>query len=141
MKYVFNANIPTSPIQLIDDGDMKFFIDLNCTNGKLSILLCIIVKKRIDNNNQKSIYNSYFEYHISFKIDKELNRDSMLMHKSRHIYSESVETLTIDGENGLRFQNKSLEGYKVHDWNMNEIAINREDYRMDTNLTNDEQVT
>ena len=26
-KYVFNANIPTSPIELIDDGDVKFFID------------------------------------------------------------------------------------------------------------------
>ena len=64
MKYVFNANIPTSPIQLTDDGDVKFFIGLNCTNGKLSILLCIIVKKRIDNHNQKSIYNSYFECHV-----------------------------------------------------------------------------
>ena len=26
MKYVFNANIPTSPIQLSDDGDVKLFI-------------------------------------------------------------------------------------------------------------------
>ena len=78
---------------------------------------------------------------MSSEIDKELNEDSILMHKSRHIHCELVETLTVDGENGLRFQNESLEGYKVHDWNMNEIAINKEDYRMDTNLTNDEQVT
>ena len=26
MKYVFNANIPTTPIQLRDDGDVKIFI-------------------------------------------------------------------------------------------------------------------
>ncbi|RVW36779.1 hypothetical protein CK203_113968 [Vitis vinifera] len=84
MKYVFNANIPTSPRQLTDDGDVKFFIGLNCTN---------------------------------------------------------VETLTVDGENGPRFQNESLEGYKVHDWNMNETAINEEDYRMNTNPTSDKQVT
>ena len=51
MKYVFNANIPTSPIQLIDDGDVKFFIGLNCTNGKLPVPLCITVEKRIDNHN------------------------------------------------------------------------------------------
>ena len=64
MKYVFNANIPTSLIQLTDDGDMKFFIGLNCTNGKLPVPLCITVEKRIDNHNQKSICNSYSEYHV-----------------------------------------------------------------------------
>ncbi|RVW32621.1 hypothetical protein CK203_076519 [Vitis vinifera] len=141
MKYVFNANIPTSPIQLTDDGDVKFFIGLNCTNGKLPVPLCITVEKRIDNHNQKSICNSYFECHMSSEIDKELNEDSMLMHKSRHIHCDSVETLTVDGENGPRFQNESHEGYKVHDWNMNETAINEEDYRMNTNPTSDKQVT
>ncbi|RVW50000.1 hypothetical protein CK203_082263 [Vitis vinifera] len=141
MKYVFNANIPTSPIQLTDDGDVKFFIGLNCTNGKLPVPLCITVEKRIDNHNQKSICNSYFECHMSSEIDKKLNGDSMLIHKSRHIHCDSVETLTIDGENGPRFQNESLEGYKVHDWNMNETAINEEDYRMNTNPTSDKQVT
>ncbi|RVW12731.1 hypothetical protein CK203_111680 [Vitis vinifera] len=65
----------------------------------------------------------------------------MLMQKSRHIHCDSVETLTVDGENGPRFQNESLEGYKVHDWNMNETAINEEDYRMNTNPTSDKQVT
>ncbi|RVW57842.1 hypothetical protein CK203_114815 [Vitis vinifera] len=141
MKYVFNANVPTSPIQLTDDGDVKFFIGLNCTNGKLPIPLCITVEKRIDNHNQKSICNSYFECHMSSEIDKELNGDSMLMHKSRHIHCDSVETLIVDGENGPRFQNESLEGYKVHDWNMNETAINEEDYRMNTNPTSDKKVT
>ncbi|KAL6313415.1 hypothetical protein AAG906_002804 [Vitis piasezkii] len=128
MKYVFNANIPTSPIQLTNDGDVKFFIGLNCTNGKLSVPLCITVEKRIDNHNQKSICNSYSECHMSFEIDKELNGDSMLMHKSRHIHCDLGETLTIDGENGPRFQNESLEEYK-------------EDYSIDTNPTNDKQVT
>ncbi|RVW42032.1 hypothetical protein CK203_116265 [Vitis vinifera] len=141
VKYVFNANIPTSLIQLTDDGDVKFFIGLNCTNGKLPVPLCITVEKRIDNHNQKSICNSYFECHMSSEIDKELNGDSMLMQKSRHIHCDSVETLTVDGENGRRFQNESLEGYKVHDWNMNETAINEEDYMMNTNPTSDKQVT
>ena len=35
MKYVFNGNIPSTPIQLRDDGDVKIFICLNCTDGKL----------------------------------------------------------------------------------------------------------
>ena len=78
---------------------------------------------------------------MSSEIDKELGGDLMLMHKSRHIHCESVETLTVDGENGPRFQNESHEGYKVHDWNMNETAINEEDYRMNTNPTSDKQVT
>ncbi|KAL6329251.1 hypothetical protein AAG906_014863 [Vitis piasezkii] len=64
---------------------------------------------------------------MSYEIDKELNGDSMLMHKSTHIHCELVETLTVDGENGLRYQNESLEGYK--------------DYRKDTNPTNDKQAT
>ncbi|RVW77004.1 hypothetical protein CK203_036885 [Vitis vinifera] len=78
---------------------------------------------------------------MSSEIDKELNGDSMLMHKSRHIHCDLVETLTVDGENGPRFQNESLEGYKVHDWNMNETAINEEDYKMNTNPTSDKKVT
>ena len=78
---------------------------------------------------------------MSSKIDKELNGDSTLMHKSRHIHCESIETLIVDGENGPKFQNESLEGYKVHDWNINETVINEKDYRMDTNPTNDEQLT
>ena len=65
----------------------------------------------------------------------------MLIHKSRHIHCKSVETLTVDGENELRFQNESLKGYKVHDWNMNETTINKEDYKMDINPTNDKKVT
>ena len=132
MKYVFNANIPTSLIQLTDDGD---FIGLNCRNGKLPISLCITIEKRIENHSKKSIYNSYFECHMSFEIDKELDRDSMLMHKSRHIHCKSIETLSVDGETRPRFHNEPLEGYSGHDWNMNESPINEKDYRMDTNPT------
>ena len=141
MKYVFNANIPTSPVQLTDDGDVKFFIDLNYTNCKLLVPLCIIIEKRIENYSQKSICNSYSKYHMPYDINKRLDGDPMLMHKSKHIHCELVETLTIDGENGPRFQNESLGGYNVHDWNMNETVINEKDYMMDTNPTNDEQVT
>ena len=64
MKYVFNANILTSPIQLTNDGDVKFFIGLNCTNGKLSVPLYITIEKRINNHSHKSSCNSYSEYHV-----------------------------------------------------------------------------
>ena len=50
MKYMFNANVPTTPIQLRDDGDIKNFTQLNCTNGKLSVLLCIRKDKKNDNH-------------------------------------------------------------------------------------------
>ena len=49
MKYAFNSYIPTSPIQLRDDGDVKFFIRLNYTN-KLPAPLCITVDRRSENN-------------------------------------------------------------------------------------------
>ena len=45
MKYAFSSNTLTSPIQLRDDGDVKFFIHLNCTN-KLLAPLCITMDKR-----------------------------------------------------------------------------------------------
>ena len=77
---------------------------------------------------------------MSFKIDKELDGDPMLMHKSRHIHYESIKNLSVD-ENRLRFHNEPLEGYNGHDWDMNEIVVNEEDSRMDTNPTNNEQVT
>ena len=50
MKYVFTVNIPISPIQLIDDEDVKFSIHLNCINGKLLILLCITIENRTKNH-------------------------------------------------------------------------------------------
>ena len=78
---------------------------------------------------------------MSSKIDKELNWDPMLIHKSGHIHFESIETLRVDGEKRPIFHNKPLEGYDGHDWNINETASNEEDYRMDTNLTNDGQMT
>ena len=52
MKYVFNVNMPTCPIELIDDGDVKFFICLNLTSGKLHVSLCITNEKIIDNDTQ-----------------------------------------------------------------------------------------
>ena len=58
MKYVFNGNIPTTPIQLRDDGDVKIFILLNCTNGKLLVPLCITIKKKtaiIDMNQSSTL--------------------------------------------------------------------------------------
>ena len=60
MKYMFNANIPTTLIQLRDDGDVKFFIQLNCTDGKLPVPLCITIEKKNDNHEYESIINIDF---------------------------------------------------------------------------------
>ena len=47
MKYVFNANIPTTSIQLRDDGDVKIFNPLNCTSYKLPVSLSITLRKEL----------------------------------------------------------------------------------------------
>ena len=69
----------TCPIKVTDDGDVKFFIGLNSTSGKLPVPLCIIVEKRIENDNHKSLSNAYHKCHMSFEIDKELDENSMIM--------------------------------------------------------------
>ena len=79
MKYVFNANILTCPIEVIDDGDVKFFIGLNSTSGKLSVPLCITIEKRIENDTHKSLSNAYHECHMSFEIDKKFDENLMIM--------------------------------------------------------------
>ena len=140
MKYVFNANIPTCPIEVTDDGDVKFFIDLNSTSGKLHVPLCITVEKRIENDTHKSFSNAYHECHMSFEIDKELEESSMIMHKRRHNHYGLVETFNVQGESGSRCQNKPLDRYNGHDWNMNEFIIHEEDDIVDINLINDELV-
>ena len=60
MKYVFNANIPTTPIQLRDVGDVEIFIQLNCTDGKLPVPLCIATEKKNDNHEYESIINHQY---------------------------------------------------------------------------------
>ena len=51
MKYVFNANIPTSHIELTNDADVKFFIGLNFTSSKLHVpfvrYIHVIVKLKV----------------------------------------------------------------------------------------------
>ena len=64
MKYVFNANIPSCSIEVTNDGDVKFFIGLNSTSGKLLVPLCITVEKRIENDTHKSFSNAYHECHM-----------------------------------------------------------------------------
>ena len=63
MKYVFNGNMPSTPIQLRDDGDVKIFIRLNCTYGKVSVPLCITIEKRSGNHGYESIINTDFGSH------------------------------------------------------------------------------
>ena len=75
MKYVFNGNIPSTPIQLRDDGDVKFFIHLNCTNGKLSVPLYITIEKRSGNHGYESIINIDFSSHTLSGVEKEINMD------------------------------------------------------------------
>ena len=60
MKYVFNVNIPTIPIQLRDDEDVKFVIRLNCTDGKFPVPLCITTEKKYDNHEYESNINIDF---------------------------------------------------------------------------------
>ena len=75
MKYVFNGNIPSTPIQLRDDGDVKFFIRLNCIDGKFPVLLCITIEKRSDNHRYESIINTDFGFHTLSGVEKEINMD------------------------------------------------------------------
>ena len=70
MKYVFNGNIPTTPIQLRDDGDLKIFILLNCTNDKLLVPLCITIEKKSSNHGYESITNTDFGSHTLSKVEK-----------------------------------------------------------------------
>ena len=60
MKYMFNANMPTTPIQLREDVDVKFFIRLNCTDGMLPVSLCISIDKKNDNHEYELIINIDF---------------------------------------------------------------------------------
>lgn len=60
LKYVFNSNIPIALIQVRDDGDVKYFIWLNCNDGKLHVPLCITIEKINDNHEFESIMNTDF---------------------------------------------------------------------------------
>ena len=130
MKYVFNGNIPTTPIQLRDDGDVKFFIHLNCTNGKLSIPLYITIEKRSGNHGCKSIINTDFDSHTLSKVKKEINMDL--------IFINSSESLSgFDYENRTRLSYDPLNCFESHNLNMNK---DDEDSGMNVNLNEDSQV-
>ena len=85
MKYVFNGNIPSTPIQLRDDGDVKNFIRLNCTNGKLSVPLCITIEKRSGNHGYESIINTNFGSHTLSRVEKEINMDPIFINSSESL--------------------------------------------------------
>ena len=100
MKYAFSGNIPTSPIQLRDDGDVKFFIRLNYTN-KLPAPLCITMDRRSENN-----------------------AESMFMHGNEHVNDGSIESLNVVGDESItKFNYEPLERFDVVEWNMNGYAI------------------
>ena len=100
MKYAFSGNIPTSPIQLRDDGDVKFFIRLNYTN-KLPAPLCITVDRRFENN-----------------------AESMFMHGNGHVNDGSIESLNVVSDESItKFNYEPLERFDVVEWNMNGYAI------------------
>ena len=117
MKYAFSGNIPTSPIQLRDDGDVNFFIRLNCIN-KLLAPLCITVDRRSKNNAK-----------------------SMFMHGNGHVNDGSIESLNVIGDESItKFNYEPLERSNVVEWNMNGYAIYDDYHVLDTNLTSNVQV-
>ena len=130
MKYVFNGNIPTTPIQLRVDGDVKIFILLNCTDDKLLVPLCITIEKRSSNHWCESIINTNFYSHTLSKIEKEINMDL--------IFINSGESLSgFDYENKTRLSYDPLNCFDSHNLNMNK---DDEDSGMNVNLNEDSQV-
>ena len=130
MKYVFNGNIPTTPIQLRDDGDVKFFIHLNCTDGKLQVPLCITIEKKNGNHQYESIINTDFSSHTLSEVEKEINMDPIFIYSS--------ETLSgFDDENRTRLSYDLLNCFDSHNLNMNK---DDEDSGMNVNLNEDSQV-
>ena len=98
MKYVCNANIPTTPIQLRDDEDVKFFIWLNCTDGKLLVPLCITTEKKNDNHEYESIINTDFNTQPVSDFNDE-NIISMSCNPLNYFDSHELDTYK-DVENG-----------------------------------------
>ena len=78
MKYAFDGKIPTSPIQLRDDGDVIFFIRLNCTHNKLSTPLCITVD-----------------------IRSKHNAELVFVHGSGHLNDGSMESLNVVADESI----------------------------------------
>ena len=115
MKYVFNVNIPITPIQLRDDGDVNFSFDwLNCIDGKLLVPLCITTEKKNDNHEYESIINIDFntqrvsdfndENRISFSCDPLNCFDSHDLDTYKDVedgemnvnFSEDIQVMQID---------------------------------------------
>ena len=104
LKYVFNANIPTTPILLRGDGDVKILIRLNFTVGKLSVPLCMTIKKKNDNYEYESII------HIDYVSDcSDENRISMSCYPLNCFDSHDLDTYkdVEDGEMNVNLSNDS----------------------------------
>lgn len=63
--------------------DMKSFICSNCTDGNLLVSLCIIIEKRSDNHGYESIVNTNFVCYTLFRVEKEINGDSIFINSSK----------------------------------------------------------
>ena len=108
MKYVFNGNIPNTPIQQKDDGVVQIFIWLNYTDGKLPVPLCITTKKKNDNHEYDSIINIDFNtQYVSDLNDK--NRISMSCDPLNCFDSHDLDTYknVEDGEMNVNFPEDS----------------------------------
>ena len=117
MKYAFNGKIPTSPIQLRDDGDVKIFICLNCTYNKLSSPLCITADTR-----------------------SEHNVELVFVHGSGHLNDRSMESLNVvAGESIIEFNYELVERYNVVKLNMNGYGTDDYYHVLDTNQSNNVQ--
>ncbi|RVW79478.1 hypothetical protein CK203_050069 [Vitis vinifera] len=96
-KYVFNGNIPSTPIQLRDDGDVKIFIGLNFTNGL----------------RKKSIWTQYSRYARDLPILQLIEELRNLLQKwfansKQQALSMTTELTTwADGELRVRYAHMS----------------------------------
>ena len=102
------------PIQLRDDGDVKFFIRLNCTYNKLSTPLCINVDTR-----------------------SEHNAESVFVHGSSHLIDGSRASLNVVVDESItEFNYESIERYNVVELNMNGYGTYDDYHVLDTNQSN-----
>ena len=89
--YRYSVTIPTTPIQLRDDGNVKIFIRLNCTDSKFPVSLCITTGKKNVNHEYKSNINIDFNtQHVSDFNDE--NKISMSCDPLNYFDSHDLDT-------------------------------------------------
>ena len=109
---------------------MKIFILLNCTDGKLSVPLCITIEKRRGNHGYESMINIDFGSHTLSGVEKEINMDPIFINNSESLSG-------FDDENSTRLSYDPLNCFDSNYLNMNKDG---EDGGMNVNPNKDSQV-